>query len=183
MIAEATESFERYEFSKAIIPVRNFFWLEFADYYIEEIKYRIYNENEPARKEAQYCLVKSFSEVLKMLAPFLPHITEEIMQENFKEHMKTKSIHLEKWPTADKKLISKEAEQTGAVMNATVSLIRKEKNRKGVSLNSPVKNAAITVVKEKTSALKKTSEEIKKTMNIGALEILEGAEEKAEITV
>jgi valyl-tRNA synthetase len=183
VIAEATESLERYEFSKAVVPVRNFFWLEFADYYIEEIKYRIYNENAPTRKEAQYCLVKSFSEVLKMLAPFLPHITEEIMQENFKEHMKTKSIHSEKWPIADKKYISKEAEETGTVMNAAVSLIRKEKNRKGISLNSPLKKAEITTQKEKIPALKKTLEEIKKTMNIETLEILEGKEEKAEITV
>ena len=180
-ITEATENLEKYEFSRAMIPVRNFFWLEFADYYIEEIKYRIYNIDEPTRKEAQYCLVKVFTDVLKMLAPFMPHITEEIMQCNFRRYMKDKSVHLEKWPASDKKAISKEYEEVGAIMNSAISLIRKEKSRKSISLNSSVKKAVITVANGKKEALKKTADEIRKTMNIMEIIIAEGEEEKAEI--
>ena len=181
-IQEATESLEKYEFSKAMIPVRNFFWLEFADYYIEEIKYRIYNADDPSRKEAQYCLVKVFTDVLKMLAPFMPHLTEEIMQRDFKKYMKTESIHLEKWPSADKRLIKAEYEEMGKIMNNAISLIRKEKSGKNISLNSPVKTAVITVLPGKANSLNKTAEEIRRTMNIEVIEIVEGNEEKAEIT-
>ena len=165
-----------------MVPVRNFFWLEFADYYIEEIKYRIYNADEPTRNEAQYCLVGVFTDVLKMLAPFMPHLTEEIMQRDFKKYMKTESIHLEKWPSADKSFIKAEYEKMGAIMNNVISLIRKEKSRENISLNSPVKKAVITVMPGKANALEKAADEIKRTMNIGAIEIVEGGEEKAEIT-
>ena len=181
VIAEATENLEKYEFSKALIPVRNFFWLEFADYYIEEIKYRIYNEGEATRKEAQYCLARVYADALKMLAPFLPHLTEEIMQENFRNRMGAGSVHHEKWPVVEKKFISKEAEENGAIMNAAISLLRKEKSGKSISLNSPVKKAVLTVSKEKKLVLEKNAEEIMKTMNIESLIINQGEEEKAEI--
>ena len=103
------------------------------------------------------------------------------MHENFSKYMKEKSVHLEKWPVADKKAISAEHEEAGAAMNTAISLIRKEKSRKNISLNSPVKKAIITMPKGRTGALRKTANEIAKTMKVEGIEILEGEEEKAEI--
>ena len=180
-IKEATTSLENYEFSKALVPVRNFFWLEFADFYIEEIKYRIYDESSSSGDEARYCILKAYTDIVKMLAPFLPHITEEIMHSQFRHVMTEKSIHLESWPEHDEKMISNDAEQAGSAMNNAIARLRREKSLRNIALNAAIKKAVITATPQNIAALRSTSEEIRRTMGIEMLEIKEGMDEAAEI--
>jgi valyl-tRNA synthetase len=172
---EATESLEKYEFSKALTLTRNFFWLEFADYYIEEVKYRMYNETKN-KKEAQYTLLTVITDCLKLLAPFLPYITEEIMQINFKELMKSKSIHNEFWPEINENLIDLKTEEKGKTMNSIIAGIRKIKSLKQKAMNSEMKKIKIFMEKnvlEETELI-----EIKKTMNVKEIELVKEKDSK-----
>ncbi|MFH1224719.1 MAG: valine--tRNA ligase [Candidatus Diapherotrites archaeon] len=169
---DATSALEKYEFSRAMHAIRNFFWLEFADFYIEEAKWRVYDAKNPSQKAAQYVLCTTFTDTVKMLAPFMPHITEEIYREIFKGKMK--SVHLEEWPAVDEKWINAEAEETGKVMAAVIGEARKEKSRRNIALNSEVKKVSVTAKDKKTKAIldnPQAAEEIRKTMNILALEV------------
>ncbi|MCR4335298.1 MAG: class I tRNA ligase family protein, partial [archaeon] len=166
---EATESLEEYEFSKALSAVRNFFWLEFADYYIEMVKHRVYDEEQETEngKAAKVVLVKIITELLKMLAPFVPHIAEEIFQENFKETAKKKSIHLEKWPLLDEKLINEKSEKAGEIAKEIIAGIRKYKSENNLSMNAEL--ASVKVSFKEPELIEKVAEDIKATMKVKEL--------------
>jgi len=97
-IKNTTEHFENYEYAKARNEIEALFMSKFADYYIEFVKHRINSENEKSKQAAQYTLNKIFVNILKLFAPLLPFVTEEIYQ-LFK---KDGSIHLSSWPEPTK---------------------------------------------------------------------------------
>ncbi len=169
-----TESMDKYEFGKCIGPVRDFVWLEFADYYIEEVKHRVYNEDDESGDAAKYCLLYVLKDCLKLIAPFLPHITEEIAQEFFSKSFK-KSIHISEWPEAEKKLVDLKKEELGAQINDVVSAFRKIKTDNNLPLNRELAKASVFCEDEKIiKALKTASEDIAKTMKIEKLEFAKG---------
>ncbi|MAG21942.1 MAG: valine--tRNA ligase [Candidatus Diapherotrites archaeon] len=160
----ATKAMDKYEFSKVLNPTRNFFWLEFADYYIEMVKHRIYGEENESKKAAQYVLRKVMQDTLLLLAPFVPHITEEIAQTMFKDVFKEKSVHLEKWPEGNKEKVDAKLEETALLAISIIAAIRKDKSGQGRPLNTPVKVATIKVVEPEK--VEEWAETIKQTMKI-----------------
>ena len=64
----------------------------------------IIREKGDKKKSAQYTLYRCLLTILKMFAPIIPFVTEEIYQEYFRKNEKTKSIHLMEWPKYDKKI-------------------------------------------------------------------------------
>ncbi len=172
----ADSSLENYRLSKALAEIRNFFWLEFADYYIEEVKYRLYSEKDEAADAAKFSLLSVMIDVLKMLAPFMPHLAEEVWQRRFGGYAKEKSIHLEEWPEVDESRIDGYYDRLGEVMNLVIGAVRKTKSEKGISLNAGVNE--VTVFLESESLAKmigEVSEEIRKTMNITSLNVVNAA--------
>jgi len=87
-IKQATSYFEKYEYFKARNIIDKFFWSEFCSKYIELSKNRQDQEN-------KNCLYICLINILKLYAPILPFITEEIWHQFFDS-----SIHLSKWPSA-----------------------------------------------------------------------------------
>ncbi len=98
-INEVTDSFEKYEYSKSKQILESFFWNDFADNYIEIVKKRIYNESGDKKISAQYVLYNSLFSILRMFAPIIPFVTEEIYQTYFRKVEKKKSIHILEWPS------------------------------------------------------------------------------------
>jgi len=95
---EVTKAFDEYTYAKAKDELDIFFWSKFADYYVEFIKYRIFGDDQNSKKSAQQTLLNVFLAVLKMYAPILPFITEEIYLSIYKDTEKSKSIHISNWP-------------------------------------------------------------------------------------
>ena len=164
---EATEALEKYEYSKALAALRGFFWLEFADYYIEEVKHRVYNDSDKSSLAAKAVLVKVFTELLKMLAPFVPHATEEIFRSNFSGSAEAASLHLEKWPDEEEGLIDEEAEKAGELAKGIISAVRKFKTEKNLAMNAEIAEAVVFI--EDDGAFGKISDDVKRTMNIRSL--------------
>ncbi|MBI2666548.1 class I tRNA ligase family protein [Candidatus Woesearchaeota archaeon] len=95
LIKECTETFEAYEYSRTKAAVENFFWHTLCDHYMEIVKDRLYNAQTrgvDARKSAQYVAYQSLLSVLKIVAPLMPHITEEIYQLYFAAKRRNKKI-------------------------------------------------------------------------------------------
>jgi len=97
-IQGVTKAFEEYAYSRARDILDGFFWSKFADYYIEFIKYRLFGEDASSKTAAIQTLKAVFLAVLKMYAPIMPFITEQIYQDLYKEREGVKSIHLNSWP-------------------------------------------------------------------------------------
>ncbi len=175
LIESGSKAMEEFEYSKCLNPVRDFFWLEFADYYLEEIKWRIYAGEKEDKRAAQFTLNYVLNAVLRMLAPFLPHITEEVYQNVLKEKGK-KSIHREEWPKPEKKFLDKESEALGKKLNEMVSALRKFKNQNGMPLNAELGKVEVqSAEKGFAKSFMPIEEDLRKTMNIRELRLMKEA--------
>jgi valyl-tRNA synthetase len=146
MVKECTEYFDRYEYSKTKNSVEKFFWQDICDFYLELSKDRLYNPDKRGkngRKSAQFTLYTLILNTIKMFAPIMPHITEEIYQKYFKKHEKTASIHVSGWPLYTKKLDDGKAEISGKLIDFIVEQTRKAKSEKNVSLKESVKKISV----------------------------------------
>jgi len=141
IVKEATETFDEYEFSKARKRVENFFWHMLCDNYLEIVKDRLYNPDkfEKGEKEgAQLALYETLLTCLKLLAPIMPYITEEIFQTYFSEKEKVKSIHISKWPEYSKTLEDEQAEATGDLLLEILVAVRQFKQEHQMSLGAEI---------------------------------------------
>ena len=80
LIREVTDNLESYELGVASAKIYDFIWDTYCDWYIELTKTRLYSENETSKLAAQKVLVYVLDQVLRLLHPFMPFITEEIWQ-------------------------------------------------------------------------------------------------------
>lgn len=137
LIKEATETFDNYEYAKTKSVVENFFWHTFCDQYLEIVKDRLYHpeqRGESARRSAQQALYCGLLNVLKMAAPIMPHITEEIYQLYFVGKEKNKSIHLSSWPRFKADIIDEKVELIGDLGLDIINTVRKFKSEQRMSL-------------------------------------------------
>lgn len=95
LVKEVTENLEKFELGVAAQKLYEFFWDEFCDWYIEMVKPRLYNSENPTRLEAQYVLNKVLTTALKLLHPYMPFITNELYDNLIHEG---KNIMVSEWP-------------------------------------------------------------------------------------
>lgn len=146
LIRSATESFDVYEYSKVKADVDNFFWNTFCDHYLEVVKDRLYNPekyHEGARESAQFGLYEGLLNTLKMFAPVMPFITEEIYHLYFAEKEGKKSIHISSWPEYDENYVFTEAENAGDHAVDIIAAVRKFKSENQMSLKTELKELVI----------------------------------------
>ncbi len=144
VVKESTENFINYEYSHTKLATETFFWHTFCDNYLEIIKDRLYNADqrgEEARLSAQYGLYNTLLAIIKLMAPIMPFITEELYQLYYRKHENIKSIHLTKWP--DINMIDEHAEHIGDFVVKVIEFVRKQKSEKKLSLKTPVKKLTI----------------------------------------
>jgi len=137
VIKDSTESFDRYEYSKTKSEVEKFFWQTFCDQYLEIVKDRLYNPDsrgKEARKSGQESLFQTILTVIKMVAPIMPHITEEIYQLYWAKKEGCKSVHISNWPKFNSKLVNEKAELAGDLGVDIINAVRKYKSEKQMSL-------------------------------------------------
>lgn len=142
-IAKATEEFEAYEYCDARVTIEEFFWKDFCDNYLELVKARAYGENNMSGQEsALLALHHCLHTVLKLFAPFVPHVTEEIYNQLFAEG----SIHARgNWPKITDFSANAEAEAAGILTVQALSAIRKLKAEKNVSIKYPLEKITIAL--------------------------------------
>ncbi|NOZ80756.1 MAG: valine--tRNA ligase, partial [DPANN group archaeon] len=101
LIRQCTDSFDAFDFGRAKHETEKFFWQVFCDLYLEIVKDRLYNAEErgrEARESAQETLYRILLTILRLFAPIIPHITEEIYQQYFRKKEDAVSIHTGSWP-------------------------------------------------------------------------------------
>jgi len=148
LIARATESFQAYEYHAACETTERFFWGTLCDNYLEWVKGRLYDGDAAERRSAQRALYHTLLAVLKLLAPIMPHIAEEIYQQIYAPHTGERSIHLSAWPQPDAALIDAEAEQAGAALLALSAGVRRWKSARQLGLGAELAGLTIAAADE-----------------------------------
>ena len=143
LIAEVTENMDKYELGVAIQKIYDFIWDTYCDWYIELTKARLYSEDEGRKQTAIAVLVYVLDQILRLLHPFMPFITEEIWQSIPHEG---EALIVAKWPEVRDDLAFKaECDQMESVMSA----IRAIRNRRTEMNVPPSKKAALYVLTAK----------------------------------
>lgn len=137
-VKEATDAFERYEYSDVRGILDEFFWGTFCDYYLEIIKHRA---NEIG---VHYTLFHCLKSIVQMYAPLLPFVTEEIYQCIFKDSEGISSIHKTSWPKEEKAWdIKEENLRQAEVFIQSIDDARKEKAARGLKFKDAMADYAI----------------------------------------
>ncbi len=100
-VAEITGNMDNYDLALAGQKVHELIWNEYCDWYIELVKARLYGEDEADKQVARFILVKVLKDMLTLLHPFMPFITEEIW--SFLPGNKEMLI-VSQWPVYDEAL-------------------------------------------------------------------------------
>ena len=144
LVKEVTENLDSYEIGVASAKVYDFLWDTYCDWYIELTKTRLNGEDEAAKSTARNVLCYVLTELLKLLHPFMPFITEEIFQALPKRAGSgDKFLMLSRWPEYGEVLcFSKEEAAMEAVMD-TIKAIRARRAEMNVP---PSKKAEVLLV-------------------------------------
>jgi len=129
LIKKATKAMDEYQFDEAFRAIRVFTWEVLADNYVELIKARLYGQDGPEKRAAQNALYTAIDVIVRLMAPFIPFITEEIYHT-----MTGKSVHTQPWPEP----LGIEANTSGATIKDVAAAIRRYKAEKGLALNFPL---------------------------------------------
>ena len=143
LIADVTENLDKYELGVAVQKIYDFIWDSYCDWYIELTKSRLYGEDEKSKLTAQKVLLYVLDQILRLMHPFMPFITEEIWQAIPHEG---EALIVASWPVYDEALSFKNEE---AAMESIMSAIRAVRNRRAEMNVPPSKKCTLYVVTKK----------------------------------
>lgn len=137
---EVTANLEKFELGIAAAKLYDFIWSEYCDWYIELVKPRLYGEDFNSKRTAQDVLTEVLENILKLLHPFMPYITEEIWDHlpNSKDH-----VIISNWPSIDKEKIKPEEEKN---MELIMDAIKNIRNIRAEMNVAPSRKAKVIVV-------------------------------------
>ncbi len=157
------KAFATYEYSNARAAAEDVFWNDFCDNYLELVKSRAYgNMGEAAQQSACHTIYHVLHALLKLFAPFVPHITEEIFAIMYPQ---AGSVHARgAFPNSADYTQDEAAEEIGIKTVAALELVRKAKSERNVSIKYPIDIAALSGCK-----LAGTEEDFKSASTIATL--------------
>ena len=139
VIPEVTENMDKYELGVAAQKVYDFIWDDYCDWYIELTKSRLQGEDQQAKENAQKVLCYVLTDILKLLHPFMPFLTEEIWQALPHEG---DFLMLQKWPEHHVELDFPQEEKAMELIMDAIGAVRTRRSEMNVP---PSKKAHLTV--------------------------------------
>ena len=178
LVKAVTENIDKYELGLAVQKLYDFIWDNFCDWYIEIVKPRLQDKDDPAANEnAQKVLCYVLSGTMQLLHPFMPFITETIWQALPHEGP---SVMVSKWPEYEDALhFAVEAEQVETMMD-TIRAIRARRAEMNVP---PSKKAQVILLTDKRAAYEAGSLFFAKLAYASGIEFVEQAPANLESLV
>jgi valyl-tRNA synthetase len=165
LVRDSTVAFDKYEHTRVLELTESFFW-SFCDDYLELVKSRAYSDDAAS---AHAALTTALSTLLRLFAPFMPYVTEEVWS-----WWQEGSIHRASWPEAlavdgDPAVLAAGAEVLGEV--------RKAKTTAQKSMRAPVDSIRVVGPRQFLDALAAAERDVREAAGLtGDLSTAEGDE-------
>jgi valyl-tRNA synthetase len=162
------DALEAYNFGEMASSLYDFIWNEFCDWYIELLKARLYQDQDPqAKLTAQYYALNTLESLLRLLHPVMPFITEEIWQ---KLPGTEGSIMRAEWPEKTEEDFDKDAEEKMNLIMNVIKAVRNIRNEMKVNPGRRIK-AILSAPKNKADILEEGREYLENLARIKELKI------------
>jgi valyl-tRNA synthetase len=173
LLRRVTDLLESYEYANAKSEIETFFWTELADNYLEMAKQRLYEEAHPQREAARATLYHSLLTMLKLLAPYLPFVTEEVYLNLFTRWEPSGSIHNARWPEPLPDFEDDQAEGLGEALIRIATVVRRFKSENNLPLSAPLKRLQLaTNQSELRQGLNAAGPDLKSITRTGQVEVV-----------
>ena len=170
LVKEVTENLEKFELGVALSKVYDFVWDNYCDWYIEIVKPRLFDAENPTRLEAQFVLNEVLVKCMKLLHPFMPFVTEEIYQSLYKD---AESIMISKWPEFEEKYVYTQDEADMAYVIDAIRQIRNIRHEMNVPMSKKAQLIAVTADASKANVLQAAEPLLKALAACSALTVQE----------
>jgi valyl-tRNA synthetase len=190
VVNEATDSFERYDYTRALERAEDFFWW-YCDYYLELVKGRRYDSAPRAAESVSRALSLSLSVFQRLFAPFLPFVTEEVWS-----WWQEGSVHRAPWPEADELTAQLDpappgaGSPNGALAREDLALaaaadvlreVRKAKSDAQRPMRAVVARLVVTDTAQRLDALKLAADDLVQAGAVQQLDLSEGEQLSVEV--
>lgn len=170
----ARKLLDQYEIGPARHEIDDFFWKDLCDYYLEIVKERLYQPEIHGHKErqsAQYALYYCMLNILKLYAIYVPHITEYIYQEFFRQKENSISLHKLYWETEE--FIDDEIILFGEKLKEIIAETRKYKSENALSMKTEIEEVIIATDDKFMELFKQTIGDIKACCRAKKIKIIQ----------
>jgi valyl-tRNA synthetase len=185
LVVEVTEAFEGYDYARVLQRAETFFW-RFCDDYLELVKGRRYGDQGPeAAGSANSALTAALSVMLRLFAPFLPFVTEEVWS-----WWRDGSIHKASWPTPNE-LLSQLADNSDSIRQSderayqwaidVLFEVRKQRSEAKQPLKVPITKVTVKADQAAVALMPVVEADLKAALRVQAFEVTAG--EPREIVV
>jgi valyl-tRNA synthetase len=166
VVDEATAALDAYNYTRALEAAETFFW-SFCDDYVELVKSRAYRSN-AAAESAQATLALALAVQLRLFAPVLPFVTEEVWS-----WWQSGSVHRALWPTASELPTGGDPALVTAAAEALAG-VRKAKSDAKQSMRADVQTATVTAPAEQVVLVEAARADLTDAGRIASLTVVAG---------
>jgi valyl-tRNA synthetase len=176
LVDDVTAAFDRFDYARALERTETFFW-SFCDDYLELVKNRAYGAGGDAgQASARTALGLALRAQLKLFAPFLPFVTEEVWS-----WWQEGSIHRSAWPSGDELRAAAGGGGAGpvgpevlAVASEVLGAVRKAKSEARRSMRTEVTSTVVTDTAERLALLASAVDDVRSAGRVAELTTVEG---------
>ena len=166
-VVEATEAYERYRLNDAAGAVYRFIWSDLADWYIEQIKPRLYGDV-PGGDVARAVVTQTFDTALRLLHPVMPFITEELWG-RIPGRRAGALLAVARWPRSDARAQDEAALREFAIVQELVGAIRTIRAEYGIAPGQAVRASLSNVSRTAKRAVAQERSTIERLAKVSAL--------------
>jgi len=176
-----TAGLEAFRYNDATAAIYHFTWGTFCDWYIELIKPALFGEDEAAKAETRACAAWVMDQILKLLHPFMPFITEELWG-SLSDNRQTGLI-LAEWPILSDNLIDAAASAEMDWAIRVISDIRTARSEMNIPAGAKIDALLSGANSTSEGAMSAQAEVIKRLARLEKLELHQGDAPKGAIQV
>ncbi|WP_264374705.1 MULTISPECIES: valine--tRNA ligase [unclassified Wolbachia] len=175
VIEKTTNNLLQFEYCEALSAIEEFFWKDFCDNYLELVKKRAYGDalDSEANMSAKQSLAYVLNIILRLFAPFLPYITEEIYHQLYSYN----SVHNKSnWPNKEELIYDKYSEEMGDNFVQILNLVRKIKADNNVSVKHLIQKLMIKASVKEDELNYSAQHDLQSVCNAEVIEWVESTE-------